>query len=141
LIWFFFVFIFISSSCWMPNINLKKVYKMNKILLALGLIATIALVGCNKDKAPETGATTGEHVENAVDQAKHDVENATKDAASATAQAADHAANATATAVDHAADATAHAADATVDAAKNATATAAGAVEKGAADVKEKAQQ
>jgi len=118
----------------MPNINLKKVYKMNKILLALGLIATIALVGCNKDKAPETGATTGEHVENAVDQAKHDVENATKDAASATAQAADHAANATATAVDHAA-------DATVDAAKNATATAAGAVEKGAADVKEKAQQ
>jgi hypothetical protein len=26
---------------------------MNKILLALGLIATIALVGCNKDKAPE----------------------------------------------------------------------------------------
>lgn len=43
---------------------------MNKILLALGLTATIALVGCNKDKAPETGATTGEHVENAVDQAK-----------------------------------------------------------------------
>jgi Sec-independent protein translocase protein TatA len=132
---------YLSKTVGCQKINLKKVHNMNKILLALGLIATIALVGCNKDKAPETGATTGEHVENAVEQAKHDVESATKEAASATAQAADHAANATATAVDHAADATAHAADATVDAAKGATATAAGAVEKGAADVKEKAQQ
>ncbi len=31
--------------------------------------ATVALVGCNKDKAPETGATTGEHLENAAQQA------------------------------------------------------------------------
>ncbi|MDQ9968737.1 hypothetical protein RFX04_13845, partial [Acinetobacter baumannii] len=36
---------------------------MNKLLVALGLAATVALVGCNKDKAPETGATTGEHLE------------------------------------------------------------------------------
>mgnify|MGYP003512656527 CR=1 FL=1 len=35
---------------------------MNKLLVALGLAATVALVGCNKDKAPETGATTGEHL-------------------------------------------------------------------------------
>ena len=61
---------------------------MNKLLLSLGLIATIALVGCNKDKAPETGATTGEHAANAVEQAKHDAEHAAQNAADATAKAA-----------------------------------------------------
>ena len=35
---------------------------MNKLLLALGLAATVALVGCAKEKAPETGATTGEQL-------------------------------------------------------------------------------
>ncbi len=33
----------------------EKERKMNKLLVALGLAATVALVGCNKDKAPETG--------------------------------------------------------------------------------------
>ena len=49
---------------------------MNKLLVALGLAATVALVGCNKDKAPETGATTGEHLENAAQQASADIKSA-----------------------------------------------------------------
>lgn len=54
---------------------------MNKLMIALGLVATVALVGCNKDKAPETGATTGEHLENAADQAGHDMQDASREAA------------------------------------------------------------
>ena len=50
---------------------------MNKLLVTLGLAATVALVGCNKDKAPETGATTGEHLENAAEQAGADIKDAT----------------------------------------------------------------
>ncbi len=73
---------------------------MNKLLVALGLAATVALVGCNKDKAPETGATTGEHLENAADQAGHDIADATSEAATATATAVDNAATATATAAE-----------------------------------------
>ena len=46
---------------------------MNKVLIALGLAASVALVGCNKQKAPETGATTGEHLENAANQANETV--------------------------------------------------------------------
>lgn len=103
---------------------------MNKLLVALGLTATVALVGCNKDKAPETGATTGEHLENAADQAGHDIADATSEAATATATAADNAAEN--------AEAAAHNAK---EAAKDATAATAGAVEQGAANVKEKAQQ
>ena len=41
---------------------------MNKLLIALGLATTVALVGCSKEEAPETGATTGEHLENAANQ-------------------------------------------------------------------------
>ena len=66
--------------------QLKGNMTMNKLLVALGLAATVALVGCNKDKAPETGATTGEHLENAADQAGHDIANATSEAATATAE-------------------------------------------------------
>jgi len=84
---------------------------MNKLLVALGLAATVALVGCNKEKAPETGATTGQHIENAATQAGQDIKNAADEAA------------------------------AKKTAAKDATAATAGAVEKGAADVKEKTQQ
>ena len=61
---------------------------MNKLLIALGLVATVALAGCNKEKAPETGATTGEHIENAADQAAHDLKNAADHAASETTAAA-----------------------------------------------------
>lgn len=103
--------------------------RMNKLLVALGLAATVALVGCNKDKAPETGATTGEHLENAATQAGEDVKDATENAA-----------NATATAVDNAADATTNAAHDAKEVAKDATAATATAVEQGAANVKEKAQ-
>ena len=102
---------------------------MNKLVIALGLAATVALVGCKKNEAPETGATTGEHLENAAQQAGHDVVDATQNAATATA-----------TAVDHAADATANAAHNAKEAAKDATAATAGAVEQGAANVKEAAQ-
>ena len=66
---------------------------MNKLLVALGLAATVALVGCNKDKAPETGATTGEHLEHAADQASADVKNAADSAASNVATAVDTAAD------------------------------------------------
>lgn len=68
---------------------------MNKLLIALGLAATVALVGCAKEKAPETGATTGEHLENAAAQAAHDAKDATHEAATATATAVDNAAQAT----------------------------------------------
>ena len=53
---------------------------MNKLLVALGLAATVALVGCNRDQAPETGATTGEHLENAAEQAGHDISGAAEEA-------------------------------------------------------------
>ncbi len=92
---------------------------MNKLLVALGLAATVALVGCNKEKAPETGATTGQHIENAATQAGQDIKNAADEAAAKTEAAADN----------------------VKTAAKDATAATAGAVEKGAADVKEKTQQ
>ncbi len=49
---------------------------MNKLLIALGLAAAVVLVGCSKEKAPETGATTGEHLENAAEQAGHDINSA-----------------------------------------------------------------
>jgi hypothetical protein len=67
-----YVYIFAIHTYWMPQRkgNMKK---MNKLLVALGLAATVALVGCNKDKAPETGATTGEHLEQAAEQAGADV--------------------------------------------------------------------
>src|SRR5690606_42120987 len=78
--------------------------KMNKLLVALGLAATVALVGCNKDKAPETGATTGEHLEGAANQAGHDISNTTSEAANDTATAMDNAADATAEAANTAAD-------------------------------------
>ena len=100
---------------------------MNKLVIALGLAASVAMVGCSKEKPPETGATTGEHLENAAQQAGNDVANATQSAATATANAADSAAD--------------NAATTTVDAAKDATVATAGAVEHGAAHVKEKAQQ
>lgn len=122
-------------------IELKKEDKMNKILVALGLAATVALVGCNKDKAPETGATTGEHLENAAEQAGADIQNATEDAAQSTATAVDNAADATAQAADNAAAHAENAAHNASEAAKEATADAAAAVEEGAANVKEKAQQ
>lgn len=92
---------------------------MNKLLIVLGLAAAVTLVGCSKEKAPETGATTGEHLENAAQQASHDMENAASEAAAKTEAAAKD----------------------VKDAAKDATAHVAGAVEQGAGDVKEKAQQ
>ena len=113
---------------------------MNKLLVALGLAATVALVGCNKEKAPETGATTGEHLENAATQAGEDIKDATQNAADNTAVEVDNAAAATENAAHNTAVAVDNAADATVDATKNATAEAAAAVEQGAANVKEKAQ-
>lgn len=104
---------------------------MNKLLVALGLAATVTLVGCSK-KAPED--TTP----------KEQIENAASDAVNATATATDTAVDATTNAatatVDAAKEATTNAATATVDAAKEATATAAGAVEQGAANVKQAAQ-
>jgi hypothetical protein len=106
--------------------QLKGNKRMNKLLVALGLAATVALVGCNKDKAPETGATTGEHLENAANQAGHDISDATANAANETAVAVDNAAEATAAAADNVAQ---HAEDATV--------AAADAVEDGAANVKQ----
>ena len=83
---------------------------MNKLLVALGLAATVALVGCNKDKAPETGATTGEHLENVAEQAGADVKNAADSAASNVATAVDTAADQIDAAADHTAHATAEAA-------------------------------
>jgi methyl-accepting chemotaxis protein len=103
---------------------------MNKLLVALGLAATVAMVGCSKEKAPETGATTGQHLESAAEQAGHDIKDATQNAA-----------NATATAVDNAAESTERAAHNAKEAAKDATAATASAVEQGAENVKEKAQQ
>jgi 4-diphosphocytidyl-2C-methyl-D-erythritol kinase len=113
---------------------------MNKILIALGLAATVALVGCKKDTPPETGATTGEHLENAADQAGHDIAVATDHAASETAEAFDNAASATAQAADNAAMHAENAAHNAKEAAKDATAAVAGSVERGAADVREKAE-
>jgi len=129
------------NSAHATGITKKGKIKMNKLLVALGLAATVALVGCNKDKAPETGATTGEHLENAADQAGHDIADATSEAATATATAVDNAATATATAADNAAENAEAAAHNAKEAAKDATAATAGAVEQGAANVKEKAQQ
>ena len=114
---------------------------MNKLLVALGLAATVALVGCNKDKAPETGATTGEHLEGAANQAGHDISNTTSEAANDTATAMDNAADATAEAANTAADRAENAAEDAKEAAKDVTAATAGAVENGAANVKERAQQ
>mgnify|MGYP002732673104 FL=1 len=102
---------------------------MNKILIALGLAATVALVGCKKDTPPETGATTGEHLENAAEQAGHDI-----------AVATDHAASETAYAVDNAASHAESAAHNAKEAAKDATAAVAGSVEQGAANIREKAE-
>ena len=64
---------------------------MNKLLIALGLPAAVVLVGCSKEKAPETGATTGEHLENAAEQAGHDINKAASEAVSDTQKAADEA--------------------------------------------------
>lgn len=125
----------------MRIIQLKGNMRMNKLLVALGLAATVALVGCNKDKAPETGATTGEHLENAANQAGHDISNTTAEAANDTATAVDHAAESTTKMADEAAVRAEDAAHDAKEAAKKATAATAGAVEQGAADVKERAQQ
>ena len=133
------VYIFDIHTCWMPQ--RKGNMKMNKLLVALGLAATVALVGCNKDKAPETGATTGEHLENAAEQAGADVKNAADAATTNVATAVDTAADQIDAAADHTAHATAEAAAKTEAAARDATANVAGAVESGAAEVKEKAQQ
>ncbi|MBD8008732.1 MULTISPECIES: hypothetical protein [Acinetobacter] len=113
---------------------------MKKLLIALGLVTTVALVGCNKEKAPETGATTGEHLENAADQAGHDIKNDTREAEVKSEQALDKAAEETAKAADDAAAAASRAADATAEAARKATASTAAAVEEGAQDVREKAE-
>lgn len=121
--------------------QLKGNMRMNKLLVALGLAATVALVGCNKDKAPETGATTGEHLENAANQAGHDISDATANAANETATAVDNAADATAAAANNAADHAEAAAHDAKEVAKDATAATAGAVENGAANVKKEAQQ
>ncbi|SPL69888.1 hypothetical protein KPC_1066 [Acinetobacter stercoris] len=119
----------------------KKVTTMNKIVIALGLAASVALVGCSKEKTPETGATTGEHLENAATQAGHDLKDAANSAASTTATAVDNAANATATATDHAATEAGKVADSAVATAKDATAKTAEAVEHGAAHVKNEASK
>ncbi len=111
---------------------------MNKLLVALGLAATVALVGCNKDKAPETGATTGEHLENAAQQASADIKSAGDQAASDIATATDNASAKIDAAADHAADATAKAAARTEATARKATADTAQAVENAAADVKKR---
>ncbi len=135
----FYVYILAIHTCWMSQ--RKGNMKMNKLLVAFGLAATVALVGCNKDKAPETGATTGEHLENAAEQASADIQNATATATDNIATAADNAADQIDAAADHTAHATAEAAAKTEAAARDATADVAGAVESTAADVKEKAQQ
>lgn len=114
---------------------------MNKLLVALGLAATVALVGCNKEKAPETGATTGQHIENAATQAGQDIKNAADEAAAKTEDATNKAVAHIDAAADDAAKKTEAAADDVKTAAKDVTAATAGAVEKGAADVKEKTQQ
>ncbi len=111
---------------------------MNKLLVALGLAATVALVGCNKDKAPETGATTGEHLENAAQQASADIKSAGDKAADDIATATDNAAEKIDAATDHAADATAKAAAETEATARKATADTAQAVENTAAEVKKR---
>src|SRR5690606_1816575 len=118
----------------------KGYYSMNKLLIALGLATTVALVGCSKEEAPETGATTGEHLENAANQAGHDMEDASREAAVETEQAMDNAAENTAQAADEAAAATSRAADATAEAARKATAATAAAVEEGAGEDREKAE-
>jgi len=114
---------------------------MNKLLIALGLAATVALVGCNKQEAPETGATTGEHLENAANQASHDISDATKEAEAKTQAAAEEATSKIEAAGDEAAAKTEAAAENVKEAAKDGTAKAAGAVEEGASNVREKAQQ
>ncbi len=83
---------------------------MNKLLVALGLAATVALVGCNKDKAPETGATTGEHLKMQLTKQAMILQMQLLKLATATADAVDNAATATAVATENAADATAQAA-------------------------------
>ncbi len=134
-----YVYIFAIHSYWMPQ--RKGNMTMNKLLVALGLAATVALVGCNKEKAPETGATTGEHLEHAANQAGADLHNAADAASSDVATAVDTASNQIDAAADHTANATAEAAAKTEAAARDATAKVAGAVESTAADVKQKAQQ
>ena len=133
-----YVYIFAIHTYWMPQ--RKGNMKMNKLLVALGLAATVALVGCNKDKAPETGATTGEHLENAAQQVGADVQNATEQASENVATAVDTAGDQIDAAADHTANATAEAAAKTEAAARDATAKVAGAVEQGAANVKQDAQ-
>ena len=102
---------------------------MNKLLIALGLATTVALVGCSKEKQSETGTTTGERLENTVDQAGHDISKETEYAASETKAAAEHA-EARAEA----------AAEKAKEAAKEATASVEGSIEKDAAKVREKAE-
>jgi hypothetical protein len=116
--------------------HIKRKVKMNKFMMILGLAATVALVGCNKDKAPETGATTGEHLENAATQASHDVEHATSDAAAKIDAATDNAVAKIDAAADHAAATTEHAADKAEAATRDAAHDAAASVEKTAQDVK-----
>ena len=123
------------------GITKKRKIKMNKLLIALGLVATVALAGCNKEKAPETGATTGEHIENAADQAAHDLKNAADHAASETTAAADNAVAKIDAATEEATAKTEAATHDVKEATKNATADAAAAIEKTASDVKEKAHQ
>jgi hypothetical protein len=134
----FMVIFLLSIFCWMPRRKGNMI--MNKLLVALGLAATVALVGCNKDKAPETGATTGEHLENAAQQVGADVQNATEQASENVATAVDTAGDQIDAAADHTANATAEAAAKTEAAARDATAKVAGAVEQGAANVKQDAQ-
>ncbi|WP_065708758.1 hypothetical protein, partial [Acinetobacter baumannii] len=81
-----------------------------ELLVAIGLAAPVALVGCNKDKALETGATTGEHLENAAQQATADIKSAGDQAASEIANATDNATAKISAAADHAANDTAKAA-------------------------------
>lgn len=109
---------------------------MNKLLIALSLSATVVLVGCNKQEKPETGATTGEHLEKATEQAGHDVNNAARTAAAESAEAAEDAKDA----AKNAAEETHEAANNAEQAARDATATAADSVEKGARNVKEDAK-
>lgn len=54
---------------------------MKKLMMIASLAAAVALVGCSKEKAPETGATTGQHLENAANQAGHDIKDASHNAA------------------------------------------------------------
>ena len=48
-----YVYILAIHTYWMPQ--RKGNMKMNKLLVALGLAATVALVGCNKDKRLKLG--------------------------------------------------------------------------------------